>query len=53
MAGRGSNLGLVAAVNDLCGLSCLHGNDGRVNLCDYSLLGSEAAADPGLDHTDL
>ena len=53
MTGRGTDQGLVAAVNDLGGTAGQPGNNCRVNLANLCLLGTKAASDTRLDHTNL
>ena len=53
MAGRGSDLGLIAGVNDLGRFAGEPGDHGRVNFHHSGLLGAEAAADSGLHYADF
>ena len=53
MAGGGSDLGFVPAVDDLRRPSCQPGDNGGINFRHHRLFGAEASSDPGFDHPDL
>ena len=52
MPGRTGDLGFLPGIDELGGAARLHGDEGGIHVADRRLLGTEAAADPGLFHPD-
>ena len=53
VTGRAGDLGFLAGVNDPCRTTGLHRDKSGVYITDCGLLGTEAATDSRLFHTDL